>query len=444
MVAHDAPETRRLRASLEAGGRAVVWVQSREAAINVLDSAVVDALITRLRARRIRGMALLDLARKRNPDVGAILLIKPDEVEQATRAMRRGVIDFQTAPFNLEKITAVLDRLEERQRLAAEFSRLSQRLDHEFGFPNLVGNSSAMARLRAHLKEIAPLEVHVLVHGEEGVGKRTLARTLHLNSPRRNAPLVEVDCAVIPPRQLARELFGVPSPGPGARRPGRLEVAAEGTLYLSEVGALPREIQSRIADTLRTGQIRPEIDAPPVEVRPRVVASSRSDLAGSVEQGRFDEGLFTLLGESRIEIPPLRHRRRDIPVLARHFLAEAAQEVSRTLSLSRAALGSLSDYEWPGNCRELKGVIAELAASTPAGVTIGGDDLPTGIRDSRPREGFLGVPLGTSLPEAERRLILETVRLCGGNREKAAAILGIGVRTLYRKLRSYAADEGAT
>ena len=443
LVTGEEPEAGRLKAFLESAGKPVVWVHSREAAVNVLDRAQVDALIARLRAPRIQGMAVLELARKRNPDIGAILLLsgEKDDEEPATRAMARGVIDFQSPPLNLEKIGYVIDRIIERQRLVEDLSRLSQRLDHKFGFPNLIGNSGAMARLRSQLKEIAPLEVRVLIVGEQGSGKDLVAAIIHENSPRRNGPFVRADCSALPPRRLARELFGTPSRGGRARRAGRLELASEGTLYLDGVLALPRDLQARIAEVLRTGQLRPEIGSLPLEIRPRVIASSELDPSGQVEEGSFDEGFHELLSEVSIELSPLRHRRRDIAPLARHFLSEAGEEQAKPLSFRRSALDRLTTYDWPGNVRGLKGVVRGLASHLPAGTSIGAVDLPADIREVRPREGIVSLPLGMSLAEAEQRLIRETLKLCAGNRERAAGVLGIGVRTLYRKIKAYHAGE---
>ncbi len=407
----------------------------------MLDGVQADALVSRLRAPRIQGMAVLALARKRNPEIGAILLIDPGEEERATRAMRRGVVDFQAPPLNFEKITAVIDRLLDRQRLVEDLSRLGQLLDRQFGFPNLIGNSGAMARLRSKLREIAPREIRILIVGEAGSGKDLVASILHQNSPRRNAPFVRVDCSALPPRQLGRELFGTPSEGGESRSPGRLEMASEGTLYLDGVMDLPEQLQVRIADVIRTGLLRPEISELPVDVRPRIIASSELDLSAKVESGQFCERFYALLSEVRIDLPPLRHRRRDIPMVARHFLAEGSERHKKSLSFRHGALDRLADYDWPGNVRELKNVVAELAARFPSGASIGAEDLPLEIQEAYPREGLTRFPLGTSLAEAEKRMIRETLRLCEGNREKAAGVLGIGVRTLYRKMKAYRVAE---
>lgn len=435
LVTADDAESRRLRAHLEALKLQVIWVPSRAAALNALDTHQVDALITRLNAPHIQGMAVLELARQRSPDLGGILLIEPGEEDRATAAMGRGVVDFQSSPLNLEKIVRVLERVIDRQRLAGELSRLNQKVESKFAFPNLLGHSGYAARLRSLLKEIAPLETHVLIVGEDGTGKDLVAAIIHQASPRRNASFVRVDCSALPARQLLEALFGRPARGERPRRPGRLEIASGGTLYLDSITELPREVQGRIADVLRTGQVRPGFDAHPLEIRPRVIASAEADPDGSVEAGRFHAGLFEMISPVRLDLAPLRHRRHDIPVLARHFLTIAAAERGKELMIERDALDCLIDHDWPGNVRGLKNILTDLADQLPTGTAITGKHLPADIRETQVREGLVRISLGATLTEAERRMITATLRLCRGNREKTAAVLGIGVRTLYRKLK---------
>jgi two-component system, NtrC family, response regulator HydG len=437
LVSPEDAEMSRLRGFLERAGHEVVWVRDREAAINLLDSRQIDVLVSPMIGPHVHGLAILELARQRNPEVGALLIIRPDEEERATRAMPRGVIDFQRSPINPEKAAHMLARWGERQRLFDEVSRLSQRLDRKLGFPNLVGTSGAISRLRSQLREAAPLETRVLLVGEEGTGKDLVAEILHQHSPRRNGPLVRLDCAALPARQLARELFGRPAGVDGVRRAGLLEVASTGTLYLDHVAVLPVALQSRVAEVLRTGQVRPGIEALPVEVHPRIVAATEGDPAALTENGLLDEGFVDLISEVRIDLAPLRFRRRDISALAQHFLAERGEETGRTLALTRAALDQLAANDWPGNVRELKDTMRELAVCAVGDRPIDVDDLPAGVRTPQARDEVMAFPLGTSLAAAERQLILQTLKLCGGNREKAAAVLGIGVRTLYRKLQYY-------
>jgi two-component system response regulator HydG len=292
-----------------------------------------------------------------------------------------------------------------------------------------------MVRVLSRLREIAPLETAVLIVGEPGAGKDLIAAVLHQNSPRRNAPFVKLDCTALSGRWLARELFGAPGHGSQPRHPGRLELAAEGTLYLDEVGGLSREQQVRLAETLRARQLRGGLEGPPVEINVRLVASAPHDLEATVEEGRFHEGLYAQLCATRIDLPPLRHRRRDIPRLARHFLAEHARLHGRAVTLGRDALDRLQRYDWPGNVAELRTVVESLAEELPERAILRAKDLPEEIRTRPAQEGVV-ISRGTPLREAERLLILDAMRTAGENREKAARLLGIGVRTLYRKLKA--------
>ncbi len=439
LVAPQEPDVARLREALDSPDRVLVWVRSREAAANVLDRRHVDALVTRLNAPRIQGLALLELTRQRNPEAGAVLLIEPDEEERATGAMQRGVFDFQRRPWNAEKIVRVLQRIGERQQVLEEISRLHQKLDRTLSFPSLVGNSSAMSHLRSRLRELAPLDAHLLLVGEDGTGKSLVAAILHQHSPRSRGPFIRYDCAALSARRMTRRIFGSPAPPGGRPTSGLLAQASTGTLYLEQVTALPLTLQARIAEVLRTGQLRPHIDTLPIDVHPRVISSTQGDPEALLERGLLDEGLLDLIGEERLELPPLRYRRRDISALARHFLAELGEEAEtgKTVRLERPVLDKLAGYDWPGNVRELKNTLRELFAQSTGAGGIGVEDLPEDIRDPVPRDALMAFPLGTRLDEAERHLILQTLKLCGGNREKAAGILGIGVRTLYRKLQTY-------
>lgn len=441
LVAHGSASARkeieRRLSQLPCESRAV---SDRAAAERILDRRPVDVIVTELSAPSIQGLAILELARSRNPEAGGILLIRPEEEQRATEALSRGVVDFQSPPYNLIKLQATVERLLERQRLVGDLSRVTQQLDQRFSFPNLIGDSPALAQVRAWLKEVAPTELHALLVGEEGTGKRLVAGMLHHNSRRRNGVLLDLRCSALPPRQLARELFGTPSSGSRARRPGRLERASEGTLFLDDLTHLPIDLQERVADLLRTRLLRPAIDGEAIDIRPRIVAACETDPRGLVESGRLDEGLVEILAEARLELPPLRFRRRDIVPLARHFLSEIEREQDRPIRFFREVLDRLEAYDWPGNVSELRQVVRELADLGSVRGRIEEQDLPEAFREAPAGQGLRDLPPGVTLADLERRAIERTLRLCDGNREKAARMLGIGVRTLYRKLKSYQTD----
>ncbi len=433
VAVEEGPDFEDLCRALEERSMRTISVHSRKEAERILDRTQVDALIVRLRLGGHSGLGLLHLARQRNPEIGAVLIIDPGEESEATEALARGVVDFQSLPLNVPKVIAAVERILERQRLVLEIARLNKRLDRKYGIPNLLGSSASIARLISLIEELAPTDAPVLILGEPGSGKDFIARSIHQNSPRRAGPFVKVDCRALSRRLLEREIFGRPGP---RRRKGRLEEAGGGTLYLDEVGAMPQPLQARIADAMRTGQIRTRLDRPPVEIDVRLIASSESSLEGLVDEGRFHAGLYGILSENRIEVPPLRHRRRDIPQLVRHFLDEEARKRGLKVRVSKEAMDLLVRYDWPGNVRELKSVVGALLDSATSGV-IAPEHLPGEIREQRAEGGVLKIPVGVPLREAERMLIEATLQRFGGNRQKAAEALGIGLRTLYRRLREY-------
>ncbi|MBP6875076.1 MAG: sigma-54-dependent Fis family transcriptional regulator [Candidatus Eisenbacteria bacterium] len=437
VVTDDESEGARIRASLAEAGYQCVVVNDREAAVNVIDSTAVDAVVTRLRTPRIAGLQLLTLARARNPEAGGILILDSGEEDAAMRAVERGVVDFETRPVRAERIVLAVNIIASQQRAVAEIGRLNRRLDERYGFAGIVGTTGVTERVISRLKEIAPLDASVLLVGEPGTGKELIAQVIHQNSTRRNGPFVKADCAAFSARLLAQELFGVGERGGRERKRGRFELAAEGTLFLDAIAAAPTDLQARIAEILRTRQLRSSLNEPPIEVDVRLIASSEIDLEGLVEAGQFHEGLHQILNEARVEVPPLRHRRRDVGELARHFLDEFLGDRAARVAIGRDALDRLEAFDWPDNVRELREVMRELSQRVAIGglSTIGIDDLPEEIRERKARGGELLFRAGTSLEEMERRLIEETLRLTRGNRERAAEMLGMGVRTLYRKIK---------
>ncbi|MBM3317078.1 MAG: sigma-54-dependent Fis family transcriptional regulator [Candidatus Eisenbacteria bacterium] len=434
IVTEREAEGARLAAALAAAGLAPIRVESHEAALNALDRHSIDALVARLRSPRIRGLQLVALARERQPHLGAVLIIDKGEEEQATQAMRRGVSDFVARPVNADKVAAAILQALERQRLAAELERARRRLELRFGLAGLIGDSGAMIALSSRIREIAPLECPILVTGEAGTGKSLLARVIHQHSLRRSGPFGVCDCEALPPRLAPGELFGPPAGGRGAARPGRLQLADQGTLHLRQVASLPKDLQGRVAEVLQTGMLRPGLAREPLEVRVRLVASSRTGLDGLVGEERLHEGLYALLCGAHIALPPLRHRRRDIPLLACHFLGELA-EGDAPPAIDAEALDLLEAYSWPGNVAELQATMRQALLQSGGSGRIRARDLPADIRHPRTRGDAVVVPLGSSLEDAEKRLIEETMRMTAGNREQAAKILRVSLRTFYRKLK---------
>jgi DNA-binding NtrC family response regulator len=438
-------EACRIETFLTSHGFEVYRVASGEAAFNVLDGGPVEVLVTRVRGEHIDGLRLLELAKRRNPEICVVLLAEPGEVETATQAMSEGAYDFQTRPINLEKMVAVIRKALERQRLVAEVAELARRLDKKYGFHNILGNSAPMVQVFKKIMQIAPTRATVLIQGETGTGKDLVATAIHHNSPRRNAPFVKLNCAALDGSLVESELFGHERgafPGAQQMRRGRFEIADGGTLFLDEVGAVSPSVQAKLLRVLEKQEFERLGGTQTLRVDVRLIASTNDDLREKVERGLFREDLFRRLNVVRIELPPLRQRRNDIPLLAHHFLEEANREFGRAVGgFTRRAMERLMQYHWPGNVRELKNLVFAIVRTKDRGL-IDLDALPPEIRSAAPPLADIHLRVGMTLKEVERIVIQETLARHGWNRVETARVLGIGLRTLYRKIKEYGLRPG--
>lgn len=438
LVLPEGSEARRIAFFLQEHGFESVQVADNPAGYNILDTEQVDALVCEVRAPKIDGMRLLSVARLRNPDLAVVLTAGPEEVGLATRAMEEGAHDFQTRPLNLDKILAVIRRGLGVQRLVGEMHEMARRLDRKFGFRNLVGNSAPIVRVYNRILQVCGTDAPVLVIGESGTGRELVAAAIHHNSGRRTGPMVRVDCEGHNADFLEADLFGVEE-GRGRPRAGRVEIAEGGTLILDGVDDLPPPVQARLLRLLRDGEFDRSGSTKPRTSNLRLIAVSSLALKDRVAEGRFRADLYDQLRPVTIEIPALRHRKRDIPLLIDHFLAEAKEETGRSVDgILPEAMDLLVRYSWPGNVRELKSVVRGMVIGSSGSGPVGPADLPEEIRLPRETlEGEVHLPVGISLAEAERRLIEATLIRTEGDRRKAARILGIGLRTLQRRIASY-------
>lgn len=400
---------------------AVEWVDNGEKAFNRLDSRLFDAVVAELNvAHRGDGLRLMAVAKERNPEVCVIFIADHPDIELATEAMRQGAYDFQTKPINLGKLEAVIQRGIEHQRLVLAQYELTRRLDEQYGLNSLIGNSRLMHNLYNAVRKIAPAETPVLLRGESGSGKDLIAQAIHNNSPRRNEPFVKIHCAGLEEPALESAVFGH---------------AADGILFLDEIGELDPELRPQLTSLVGKNRYLRSRDRRLVRVNVRIIAATRAPL----KTATFGEDLIDHFRPGLIEIPPLRERREDIPLLVRHFL----QETSHTAGapppeITRNAMDLLMRYPWPGNIRELKSTMEGMALMATGSRPIGVNNVPENIRrDATAVTGELRIPVGSSMKEIERTVIEETLKACEYNKEKCAATLGIGLRTLYRKLGLY-------
>jgi DNA-binding NtrC family response regulator len=453
IVDKDSSETKQLESFLTEKGFEVHWAKDGEQAFNlldrpapeeagVLDGAGPELVITELKAHRVDGMRLLEVAKRRNPEVCVILIADAGSLELATEAMRQGAYDFQLRPLNLTKLLAVVARALSHQQLVSRVSDLTDRLDERLKVPNLTGNSRAMQELCAKIVQIAPTKATVLIYGETGTGKELIAQAIHQLSPRRSERFVKLHCAELSTNIIESELFGHEKgafTGADQQRKGRFELAEQGTLFVDEVSEIAPSVQTKLLRVLQDRQFERVGGNETVKVDVRVIAATNRRLDVLAARGEFREDLYHRLRVIQIEVPPLRERKEDIPLMVEAFIKELNREHGRKVTgITRGVADRLMQYDWPGNVRELKNTIEEMVVYAQGRRALEVSDLPIQLRVQRAAAGEdLNVTVGMSMQEIERRAIEETLRATGYDKQKTAKILGIGLRTLYRKQKEY-------
>ncbi len=409
-----------------------------------------DLIITDINLPGIDGLTLTGKLRDYDPDIPVVVITAFGTLEVAIAAIRAGAYDFVTKPFELEALALVVDRALEHRRLTAEVHRLRERTGSIDEVSGLVGDSAPIRRVKNVLSRVARTSASVLILGESGTGKEVVARELHRLSGRARGPFVAVNLAAVPAALLEGELFGHTKGAftdAGVARPGLFVQADGGTLLLDELGELPLELQPKLLRALEEHCVRPLGSAKEVAFDARVIACTNRDLVTAVDEGRFREDLLYRLNVIEVELPPLRVRGRDILLLAQMFVDRFVDAgATERSSLAPEVARKLLAYSWPGNVRELRNCM-EHAVALASGSRITCADLPPRVADfssshvvvasDDPRELV-------SLEEVERRYILRVLEAVGGNKAQAARILGLGRKTLYRKLEAYAKRSGGS
>ncbi|OQB87204.1 MAG: Transcriptional regulatory protein ZraR [Planctomycetes bacterium ADurb.Bin126] len=392
------------------------------------------------------GLAVLEAARTHNPGAKVILVTAHSSVSTCRTALQQGAFDYIEKPLDLDELRAVVERAAADTAQRRLIRELRQRLDERYGFENIIGNSPQMLAILETLRRVAPTDLSVLILGESGTGKELLANAVHQNSKRAEGRFVAINCAGLSETLLEDELFGhVKGAYTGATtdRAGRFEHADGGTLFLDEVGDMPLAMQAKLLRVLENGEVVRVGSNEPIRVDVRIISATNSDLAGRVEAHEFREDLYFRVKGVTMEIPALRSRREDIPLLIDHMIRQANTEHgTKVKGVDAECRRVLMAYPWPGNVRQLRNVIENMVVLA-AGDKLTVDDLPPEIhrRPDQIASAQLNQLAGISLEEAEKELIRNTLKMVGGNREQAAHILGIGERTLYRKIKEYGIDE---
>ncbi len=444
LIADDDQVARELLAeALGHEGYRVRVAAGGEECVRLAEAEPYDMALVDLRMPDLDGLAVLKRLAASQPDLPVVILTAFATIETAIEAVNAGAYDYLSKPFRMEEIKVVVRRTLEARRLARENLQYRQELKAHRGVHNLVGQSHQMVEIYTLVARVANLDTTVLIRGETGTGKELVARAIHDASARADRPFVVVDCAALPEALFESELFGHERgafTGAQTARRGLLETSAGGTCFLDEIGELTAPLQAKLLRALQERAIRRVGGNESIPVDVRIVAATNRDLHKLVADGGFRDDLYYRLNVVTITVPPLRERATDIPLLAQHFLEKFAHSTSRPVKrLTPEALALLTSSPWPGNVRELEHVI-ERAVALSSAETLLPDDFPAHLRQEPERAPRLPAA-GMSLDDVKRWYVNKVLEEAGGNKLRAAELLGIDRRTLYRILERQATED---
>lgn len=444
LVVDDEASARQvLKELLEDCGYEVKTAPEGFKALGILEDWSCDILLTDLRMPMMDGLELLRKARSEYPELACIVMTAFGSIENAVDAMKAGADDYLTKPLNFEAVELLIERTMERVRMRQELEQLRSRAGEPTESTEIVGNSPAMQDVTRMINQVAPAQATVLVTGESGTGKELVAKQIHERSNRAELPFVELHCAALADTLLESELFGHEKgafTGATGTRQGRFEEADGGTLFLDEIGEIPESTQVKLLRFLQQREFERVGGNKTIEVDVRIIAATNRDLEEAVREGRFREDLYYRLNVINIQIPPLRARRDDIPLLVNHFAAMYADQNHKQIErVTPDAMDRLRNYEWPGNVRELENVV-ERAVVLATGTEIGVEQLPRDFGDAPfATSTDIRIP-GSTLDDIEKYAIIETYESTGGSTSETAEILDVSVRKIQYKLKEFRKD----
>jgi two-component system response regulator HydG len=448
VVDNDIVHARTVGEGLGRLGHACVVAGSGAEGARKIEQDSFDIVVTDLMMNDIGGLEILSRAKKASPDTEVIVVTGHGTVPSAVAAMQQGAYTYLQKPLDLGQLRAAVEKASEAIRLKRQNAELNRRLDEKFGFEGVVGSSPQMLALIERLKRIAPTDATVLIQGETGTGKELVAQAIHQNSPRKSRPFVALNCAALSEHILESELFGHVRGAftdASSDRVGKFEYANGGTLFLDEVGDMPMPTQIKLLRVLESGEITRVGSNAPVRVNVRILSATNRNLEEAIAAGTFRSDLYHRLKVVTIAIPTLRERAADIPLLIEHFIKLLAKRHHKAIKgMSVPARATLVSFPWPGNVRQLRNVVESMVV-VDCDEMLDVDDLPLELEPAvaaaptaaaGPHDGLAAL-VGRPLEDVERLFIGETLKLTGGNREQAAELLGIGERTLYRKIKEF-------
>jgi len=436
-----------LQTIVKSWGYRVTCADDGTTAVENVKQGPFDLILMDVRMATMSGLEALRHIKSYNPAIPVLIMTAYSSIQSAVEALKAGAYDYLTKPLDFEALKLTIERSLEHIELRTENQALKERLREDFELGKIIGRSRAMKELLEMVAMIAPSEATVLISGESGTGKELIARSIHHNSPRREHPLVVVNCAALTDTLLESELFGHEKgafTGADRRREGRFMQADRGTLFLDEIGETSAAMQAKLLRVLQEKEIQRVGGEDTLAVDVRVLAATNRDLHRDVEAGKFREDLYYRLNVVALEIPPLRERRDDIPLLAQHFLTKFAEKNRKQVKgFTPGAMDLLLKYDWPGNVRELENAV-ERAVILLTGDHVSEKQLPMTITRTVGEETGVRSQLDLTetrpLEEIEKDAILAAMEAADGNKSEAARRLGITRKTLHKKLKSYGVE----
>jgi len=442
IVDDDYAHRKMLEAVLSAQGYEIRQAEDGQTAITAVEKRFYDLILMDVRMTLVGGIEALKRIKEISPGIPVIIMTAYASVSTSVEALKSGAYDYLTKPLDIDELKILINKALRHQQLEKENIYLREQLKDRFDFSKIIGQSSAMRKLLETIAIVAPTEATVLITGESGTGKELIANAIHLNSPRRDKPLIKVNCAALPEALLESELFGHEKgafTGALTRRQGRFQLAHKGSIFLDEIAEMAPSTQAKILRVLQEREFEPLGSSNTVRVDTRVITATNKNLKEEIKEGHFREDLFYRINVVTLSVPPLRERREDIPLLADFFLKQYAVKNRRLIKgFTPRATDLLMRYDWPGNVRELANMV-ERSVIMARGDMITPDEFSDTLRalDPEMKKSEIGLTPRRSLKDVEKEMILMTLKDTEGNRTHAAKILGISRRTLQLKLKEY-------
>ncbi|UCD80232.1 MAG: sigma-54-dependent Fis family transcriptional regulator [Desulfobacterales bacterium] len=442
VVDDESSHRQMIKAVLSAEGYEIREAADGNQAVKAVEEKFYDLILMDIRMPGLSGIEALQKIKDISPGIPVIIMTAYASVNTAIEALKSGAYDYLTKPLDIEELKILVAKALRFQKLEQENIYLKEQLNNRFDFSKIIGRSPAMKQLFETMALVAPSEATVLIVGESGTGKELIANAIHQNSSRAQRPFIKVNCAALPETLLESELFGHEKgafTGATARKQGRFQLAHNSSILLDEIGEMSPTTQAKILRVLQEREFEPIGSTQTIKVDTRVIAATNKNLEDEIKKGRFREDLFYRINVVTIQLPALRDRQEDIPLLADFFLKRFAEKNRRVIKgFTPRAMDLLMRYDWSGNVRELENVV-ERAVIMARGEMITPLEFPENLKelDGELKEPILNLSAGRSLKEVEKEMILRTLAETGGNRTHAANILGISRRTLQLKLKEY-------